>query len=70
MIFENINNNMDALLEALRPSSQEVTGLSGKESFLANLEAKQMEELCSECSIGRKECSNYCQSCWDSKMMN
>ena len=41
MIFENINNNMDALLEALRPSSQEVTGLSGKESFLANLEAKQ-----------------------------
>lgn len=40
MIIQNINNQMNAMLEALNPN-KEVFGLSGKEEALANKEAEQ-----------------------------
>lgn len=38
-------------------------------NFLANNEAKQ-DLMCSECGLHKKEYSNYCKPCWDSKMQN
>lgn len=40
MILQNINNQMNAMLEALNPT-KEVFGLSGQEEVLATKEAEQ-----------------------------
>lgn len=60
----NFINLWDKLTE-----TKEVEGLSGIEYVLANNEAKQ-DLMCSECGLHKKEYSNYCKPCWDSKMQN